>query len=129
MKHLILVSPCFDLTGLTNPVLSFSHIFDTEQDYDYSWVEYSTDGKIWSKLGNVGEGTNWYNDVATNSWDNTSGRWHVASIDLPVTNTTIRFRFVMSSDGGVTEEGIGIDDVRMHEKAIIAGDIGIIYCL
>ncbi|MES2849040.1 MAG: S8 family serine peptidase, partial [Bacteroidota bacterium] len=118
-----LASPCFDLIGLNNPVLSFSHIFETEQDFDYSWVEYSTDGKTWNKLGNVGEGTNWYNDVAHNSWDNTSGRWEVASIDIPVNNTTVRFRFVMSSDAGVTEEGIGIDDVRVHEKAIIADRI------
>ena len=118
-----LTSPCFDLTGLTNPVLSFSHIFETEQDYDYSWVEYSTDGKVWNKLGNIGEGTNWYNDASTNSWNSTSGKWQVASIDIPVTNTTVRLRFVMSSDAGVTEEGIGIDDVRIFEKAVIADAI------
>ena len=115
-----LVTPCFDLTGLNSPVFSFSHIFQVEQDYDYTWVEYSTDGKIWNKLGNINEGTNWYDDAGTNSWNALTGRWHVASIDIPVTNTTVRFRFVMSSDGGVTEEGIGIDDVRIYEKAIIA---------
>ena len=34
-----LYSPCFDLTGLSNPVLSFSHIFQTEDDCDcdYHW--------------------------------------------------------------------------------------------
>lgn len=116
-----LVTPCFDLTGLMRPVFSFSHIYEVEQDYDYSWVEYSTDGKIWNKLGNVNQGTNWYNDAATNSWTNTSGRWQVASFDIPVSNTTVRFRFVLNSDGGVTEEGIGIDDVRVHEKQEIAG--------
>jgi hypothetical protein len=116
-------TPCFDLTGLNNPVLSFSHIYQSEQDYDYTWVEYSTDGKTWNKLGNINEGTNWYNDASTNSWNNTSARWQVASIDIPVTNTTVRFRFVMSSDGGVTEEGIGIDDVRIFEKSVIADAI------
>jgi len=116
-----LASPCFDLTGLNSPVLSFSHIYQLEDDYDYSWVEYSTDGKIWEKLGSINEGTNWYNDAATNSWNNVASKWHVASIDIPVTNTTVRFRFVMSSDGGVTEEGIGIDDIRVHEKISIAG--------
>lgn len=116
-----LSSPCFDLTGLNRPVLSFSHIYEVEQDYDYGWVEYSTDGKTWNRLGNIGEGTNWYNDAATNSWNNFTSKWHVASIDIPVTNTTVRFRFVMSSDGGVTEEGLGIDDIRVHEKQEIAG--------
>jgi hypothetical protein len=116
-----LISPCFDISGLTNPVLSFSQIFQVEQGFDYTWVEYTTDGKTWRKLGNVNEGTNWYDDAVTNSWSNLPGKWHVASIDLPVSNTTIRFRFVLSSDGGVTEEGIGIDDIRIHEKAPIAG--------
>ena len=118
-----LVTPCFDLTGLNNPVLSFSHIYEVEQDYDYAWLEYSTDGKTWNKLGNINEGTNWYNDASTNSWNNTSARWRVASIDIPVINTTVRFRFVMSSDGGVTEDGIGIDDVRIFEKSVIADAI------
>jgi len=114
-----LVSPCFDLTGLRKPVLSFSHIFSIEQDYDYTWVEYSTDGKTWNKLGNVNEGTNWYDNAAVNNWRLSNEKWHVASIDIPVTNTTVHFRFVMSSDAGVTQEGIGIDDVRVYEKSDI----------
>ncbi len=116
-----LSTPCFDLTGLTRPVLSFSHLYEVEQGYDYTWVEYSSDGKVWNKLGNINAGTNWYDNAGTNSWNSSNDNWHVASIDIPVTNTTVRFRFVMSSDGGVTEEGIGIDDIRIHEKADIAG--------
>ncbi len=116
-----LVTPCFNLSGLMRPVLSFSFFYEAEQDYDYAWVEYSTDGKTWNKLGNINEGTNWYNDASTNSWNGTSLIWQAASIDIPVTNTTVRFRFVLSSDGGVTEEGLGIDDVRIHEKQEIAG--------
>lgn len=115
-----LISPCFDLTGLQNPVLSFSHIFDLELNYDYTWVEYSIDGKNWQKLGSVGQGTNWYDDLQ-NKWAASKSRWHVASIDIPVKDVTVRFRFVMSSDGGVTQEGVGIDDIRIHEKSIIAG--------
>lgn len=115
-----LVSPCFDLTGLQNPVLSFSHIYDVELNYDYTWVEYSLDGKNWQKLGHKDEGTNWYDDTQ-NKWVNSQTHWHVASIDIPVKDVTVRFRFVMSSDGGVTQEGVGIDDIRVHEKSIIAG--------
>lgn len=115
-----LATPCFDLTGLVNPVLSFSHIYQVEKDFDYTWVEYSVDGKIWNKLGNINEGTNWYDDAPHNNWNLSTNRWRVASIDIPVTNTVVRFRFVMSSDGGVTEEGIGIDDVRIYEKKEIA---------
>ena len=46
-----LISPCFDLGTLNNPVLSFSHIFDIEQGYDYTWVEYTTDGKTLAEIG------------------------------------------------------------------------------
>ncbi len=121
-----LISPCFDLSGLTNPVLSFSHIFDIEQDYDYTWVEYTIDGKTWLKLGNVNSGTNWYDNATFNNWSVSKTKWHVASIDLPVTVGNVRFRFVMNSDGGVTEEGIGIDDVHVHEKYEIAGNPGML---
>jgi hypothetical protein len=114
-------SPCFDLAGLNHPVLSFSHIFDVEFDYDFTWVEYTTDGITWKKLGLANSGTNWYDYPALNNWRVSKKKWHVASINIPVTNTTIRFRFVITSDGGVTAEGIGIDDVRIHEQATIAG--------
>ncbi|MEN9569261.1 MAG: hypothetical protein RL172_492 [Bacteroidota bacterium] len=116
-----LISPCFDLTGMRSPVLSFSHIFEVEKDYDYTWVEYSTDGKTWQKLGTTSAGTNWYDNVLLNNWAISKPSWHVASFDIPVTNTVIKLRFVMSSDAGVTEDGIGIDDVHIHEKALIAG--------
>ncbi len=116
-----LVSPCFDLSTLKKPVLSFSHIFEIEEGYDYSWVEYSTDGKTWTKLGVNGSGTNWYDNATYDNWRTSKTKWHVASIDLPVTNTTIKFRFVLATDGGVTEEGIGIDDIHIHEKASISG--------
>lgn len=113
-----LYSPCFDLATLKHPVLSFSHIFQVEKDYDYSWVEYSTDGLVWTKLGDTTTGNNWY-DNALNNWNVTNDKWHVASMDLPYTGKNIRFRFVLNSDGGLSMEGIGIDDIRVHEKSII----------
>ena len=114
-----LISPCFDISGLSKPVLSFSHIFDVELDYDYTWVEYAIDGGIWQKLGTTNVGTNWYDNNLMN-WSISNKKWHVASIDLPAINGTIKFRFILSSDGGVSMEGVGIDDVRVHEKSAIA---------
>ncbi len=115
-----LYTPCFDVSSLKQPVLSFSHIFDLELDYDFSWVEYSTDGVIWNKLGAYGSGTNWYDNAGGVNWRSLKQWWHVASIDIPVTNGNVRFRFVLSSDAGVTMEGIGIDDVSIHEKINVA---------
>jgi Subtilase family len=114
-----LYSPCFDIHALIHPVLSFSHILITELNYDHSWVEYSTDGAVWQKLGNAGSGTNWYDDAPLIAWSGGNTSWHVASIDLPLSATNIRFRFVLGSDGGVTEEGIGIDDIHVFDKSTI----------
>lgn len=111
-----LYSPCFDVSLLTRPMLSFSHYTDIELDYDYNWVEYSTDGKIWQRLGATGSGVNWYDNPSANNWRLSKKRWHVASIELPKPLTgNLRFRFVMSSDGGVTQEGIGIDDIHVFD--------------
>ena len=111
-----LYSPCFNLNGLKKPVLSFSHILELELDYDFTWVEYSLDGINWQKLGATGSGINWY-QADSNYWKLSNKKWHVASIDLPVISGNIRFRFVLSSDAGVNMEGVGIDDVSIHEKS------------
>lgn len=121
-----LYSPCFNLTGLTQPVLSFSHIFQIEDFYptDYNWVEYSVNGGVtWSRLGTNGGGTNWYNDpTGKHQWRPSLKTWHVASVNIPVTNQVVRFRFVMSSDMGYNLEGVGIDDIHVFDKsAVYAG--------
>ncbi len=51
--------------------------------------------------------------------------WHVSSITIPTRATTVRFRFAMGSDGGVTYEGVGIDDVHIFDKAAIYSGVNI----
>ncbi len=117
-----LYSPCFDLSGMTQPVLSFSHIFKMEDncDCDYHWIEYSPDGGIsWQKLGAVGSGTNWYDNAVYQRWQASNTKWHVSSIDLPVSLSIIRFRFVVFSDGATNFEGVGVDDIHVFDKAKI----------
>ncbi len=118
-----LYSPCFNLSGLTQPVLSFSHIFQIEDGTpaDYTWVEYSVNGGVtWSRLGTNGAGINWFNDpTGKNQWRPSLTTWHVASIDIPTTASNVRFRFVMSSDLGYNLEGVGIDDIHVFNKALI----------
>jgi Subtilase family len=117
-----LYSPCFDLSSMSQPVLSFSHIFRIEDNCpcDYTWVEYSADGgSTWQKLGTPGNGTNWYDDAGTVRWQASQSNWHVASIDLPPGLNSARFRFVMAADGGVNFEGVGIDDVHVFDKKLI----------
>lgn len=124
-----LYSPCFNLSGLTQPVLSFSHIFKIEDGTpaDYNWVEYSTNGGVtWNRLGifNQAGSTNWYNDPTIKSqWRPSLSTWHVASIDIPTTGNNVRFRFVMSSDLGYNLEGVGIDDIHIFEKELIYNSV------
>lgn len=114
-----LYSPCFNLNGMSQPVLSFSHIYFMEDgcDCDNHWMEYSTDDVTWTRLGAYGSGTNWYNHFGTQTWYFRDPVWRVSSTNLPVISGRVRFRFVAKSDGGLTNEGVGIDDIHIFDKA------------
>jgi hypothetical protein len=120
-----LYSPCFDLSSMNRPVLSFSHIFQTEDDCacDYHWVEYSTDNVTWKVLDTTAGGINWYDDNTTHAWQKSDTIWHVSSHDIPVKSSTFRLRFVMSSDPAVNYEGVAIDDVHIFDKAPIEDSV------
>jgi len=123
-----LYSPCFDLTSLAKPVLSFSHIFQMEDncDCDYHWVEYSTDDSVWNKLGSSGNGVNWYDNALKQAWQLSDTIWHVSSFDIPVNVSKVRFRIVMFSDPATNFDGVGIDDVHIFDKAPIYDSTNII---
>lgn len=117
-----LYSPCYNLTGMSTPTLSFSVALDIEDCgtalCDAAWVEYSTDGTTWQKLGTSGNGTNWYNKPSPrNNWSvQNYTAWHVATQPLPTGVASLRLRFVFSSDPGVTREGIAIDDIHIYDN-------------
>ncbi len=123
-EYSFLYSPCFDLSSLTKPVLSFSHIFQTEDDCycDFHWVEYSLDDSVWTLLGNTTSGVHWYENATADAWQLSDTNWHVSSYDIPVNPAKIRFRFVMYSDPGTNYEGVGIDDIHVFEKAPVFTD-------
>ncbi|HTB53030.1 MAG TPA: S8 family serine peptidase [Ferruginibacter sp.] len=114
-----LYSPCFDLSSLAHPMLSFSHIFQIEDGYDFTWVEYSTDGISWQKLGASGSGTNWYDNAVGQDWGASDTIWHAASISIPTNSNRVKFRFALSSDAAVTYAGVGIDDIHIFDSATI----------
>jgi hypothetical protein len=115
-----LYSPCFNLGSLTQPVLSFSHITQQEDNCncDYHTLEYSTDnGNTWQRL-TATNGTNWFDSTTNQSWKKSIQRWHVSSTEVP-NASNIRFRISISSDELTQYEGIGIDDIHIFEKATI----------
>ena len=118
-----LYSPCLAVSGLQSPTLSFSVALDFEVcdpiACDIAYMEYSGDGGVWTRLGQNGQETNWYNKVysGSGSWSEQSyTRWHVATIALPKGFATLRLRFVMKSDPFVNREGIAIDDIHIYDR-------------
>jgi hypothetical protein len=125
LEYSYLYSPCFDISGMTNPTLSFSLALDLEDCgaslCDGAWVEYSTDGVTWNKLGAFGSGTNWYNKnyAGDQLWNiQNYTRWHVATTTLPTALSRLRLRFVMSSDPAVNREGVAVDDIHVYDNTM-----------
>ena len=117
-----LVSPCLDFSSLSDdPQIAFSIVLNTENNFDEAWLEVSTDGgESWSKVGAAGTGLNWYNDSDNNWWENDGGvpGWHYAQNILEGTadSSDVRVRFVFSSDGSVTREGVGLDNILISPQ-------------
>lgn len=116
-----LYTPCFNISSLANPMLSFSLAYSIEDCRsagivcDAAWMEYSLDGLTWQKLGSFGEGESWYDYETGQVWmANNQTAWREAIIPLPVHNGTIRLRYVFSSDDGSTREGIALDNFHLY---------------
>jgi len=118
-----LYSPCFDLREMLVPTISFNVALDIEDCgrniCDIAYMEYSTDGSAWRRLGANGQGTNWYNktNANDNGWSTQDyTRWHVATIALPAGSASIRLRFVIRTDETEMREGIAIDDIHVYDN-------------
>jgi bacillolysin len=146
-----LVSQCFDLTQYQNPKIQFDMAFDFEPDYDFVNVEYSTNGGLtWDVLGDATSTSTWYNSANTPNGTNcencVGAQWTGAGGDAnlngginsdkvnynwempdfgyggatPLSNIVFRFNFV--SDGGVTYEGVIIDNFVISGTYVLANN-------
>jgi hypothetical protein len=125
-KKAYLISQCYDLTNITNPVIKFKMAIDLELNWDVVYVQYSTNfGQTWDVLGI--EGANWYNSSRTNAlsgvaddcqncpgaqWTGTdlSIKEYFYPLNTLVGNANVIFRIVFQSDEGVNQQGVVIDD-------------------
>ena len=125
-----LQSPCFDISSLKNPQISFKVFWETESGYDGAGFQYSTDGGFtWSNLGSVNDYTacqvsNWFNDpsvrylVTGEGWSGSSGKWVTATHSLSDLKgaTSVAFRFAFGA--GIINNnynGFAIDDIFIGE--------------
>lgn len=106
----------FDFTNASGPItLSFSMWYDLETDYDYVFLEASTDGETWEILTTPsgtpenpsGNSYGWGYNGQTNGWV-------TEEVDLSqFAGQTVQVRFEYITDAAVNGEGFLLDDVRV----------------
>ncbi len=100
-----------------NLTLSYQTWFDLEEDYDYLYVEASTNGETWQIL-TTPSGT--AEDPSGNSfgwaYNGASGGWIQESVDLSAySGEQVWIRFEYVTDAAVNGEGFLLDDVAIPE--------------
>ncbi|RUA06700.1 MAG: glycosyl hydrolase, partial [Flavobacteriia bacterium] len=126
-----LISPCYDLSKMENPVLKFKMAFDIEENWDVLYMEYTTDqGHTWNILGNESD-PNWYNSSYINvdrpitvgkQWTGTQSELKEYSYNLFALKDekNIIFRFVFATDQATNGEGALIDDFTIDATTLLA---------
>ena len=97
-------TPAYNLTGKRDIQLTGWFKYDLEAGYDYVYLEYSLNG-----------GTTWVANNPLYLFNGLEANWVQISIDASVlaNQPNVAFRFRLESDGGVTADGIYIDDLAL----------------
>ncbi len=106
----------FDLAGTTAPVFSFASAWSFEADYDYGYVEVSTDsGATWTKLPDM-DGV-FVDDGMGNLGLNGEGQGTLRFDLAAYAGKTIALRLHYTSDVGVQWAGWWGDDFKLADGA------------
>jgi len=128
-----LISPCYDLSRLENPMVTFDMVYDIELNWDVLYMEYSIDkGEFWEILGTADD-PNWYNSdfidrqrtiTVGKQWTGTDLNVKEYSYNLSElrNESSIIFRFVFASDQAENGEGVAIDNFSIAATAVLATD-------
>ena len=121
----------FDFTGVSGPInLSYWIWYDIEEDWDYMYLEASTDGQTWEIL-RAPSSTDYNPTGQSYGWAYTgqTGDWRQEEVDLSqFAGETVQLRFEYITDAAVNGEGALLDDIRIdaidYEEDFEAGDGG-----
>ena len=106
----------FDLTNTSGPItFSYQTWYNIEEEWDYLYLEASTDGQNWEIL-KTASGTDRNPSGNAYGWGYTgaSGGWVQEEIDLSqFAGQRVQLRFDYVTDAAVTDEGLLLDDVRV----------------
>lgn len=117
----------FDLTGVASAHLNFLTWYDIEQDWDYGYVEVSTDGGgTWTALANeLTTNTNPNGNNAGNGITGASPGWIATSFDLtPFAGGPVLVRFRYVTDAAVQGKGFCVDELAIPEIGFYDGAEG-----
>jgi hypothetical protein len=121
----------FDLSGVSSSVkLSYWTWYDLEKDYDYVFLEASTDGVSWKILSTPsGTDTNPSGNSYGWGYNGQSSGWIQETVDLSqLAGKVVTLRFDYITDAAVTGEGFLIDDVSIpaigYREGFESGDGG-----
>jgi len=97
-------TPAYNLTGKRGVQITGWYKFDLETGYDYVYLEYSLNG-----------GSTWATGDPLFIFNGFQAEWVEVSLDAPQleNQANVALRFRLASDGGVTADGIYIDDVAL----------------
>lgn len=98
-----LITVPVNLSVATNPILSFHHKYNVEEDYDYCHIEISTDsGGSWNPL---------------QTFTGTMSSWEKVTVDLSGYNTesNVLIRFRLTSDYLYNFDGWYVDEIKIDE--------------
>ncbi|MDQ3536133.1 MAG: PKD domain-containing protein [Bacteroidota bacterium] len=128
------LSPCFDFSGLIRPMISLQIWSHTDKAIDGAVLQYSlNNGATWSRLGNIGEGLEWYNQGSVISQpggysigqEGRSGKdadWRTArfNLDFLRNESSVRFRIAFGSvafnGNRGSSEGFAFDNIWIGER-------------
>ncbi|WP_179318055.1 fibronectin type III domain-containing protein [Winogradskyella helgolandensis] len=122
------MSPPFDFSGLTAPVIELSIWYESEFSWDGMVLQSSIDGgSTWQNAGALGDPNNWFNDgtIGGNTggqqigWTGSSSGWLTARNDLTGLGgqSSVILRVAFGSDGSSSDEGAAFDTVSIYDPA------------
>ncbi|MET0234614.1 MAG: immune inhibitor A domain-containing protein [Kibdelosporangium sp.] len=105
-----------DLTGKTSATLTLKARYDIEADFDYLYVQVSTDGgQNWTSLDGTVNGAAFPKDGSdAPALTGTQPNWVDVSVPLTsIVGKQAKFRFRYVTDGGVAPSGFFADDIKI----------------
>ena len=106
----------FDFTDVTDPIeISYWTWYDIEEDWDYVFLEVSTDGETWEIL-TTPSGTDYNPSGNSYGWGYTgkTSDWIQETVDLSqYAGQTVQIRFEYITDAAVQGQGMLLDDISI----------------